>query len=1082
MCCCSPTWSTYAPKMPRRASRSRSASTSDVRRCSLAAMPSTPPRLGRYELGPLLGEGGSGQVFDAVLLGPGGFRKPVALKVLREGARGLRREARLGGLLRHVNLVDVYEVGEVDGVWFCALERCVGRLSDHLPLPPRAVVEVGLQVCAALRYAHEELGLVHLDLKPDNLLYAEDGTVKVGDLGIATAEGFADEGVRGTPGYMSPEQTRGLAVDARSDVYALGRTLLELAVGDPRSAASTFSWSGEGEASGPAPESPDWLEPVLERCIAASPEDRFESMAALAAALRAVSVHGPSLADALGLAAARSPEERPGVHPPEDAFVGRQVERVTLALALRNPGAVVLKGPAGIGKSRLAAEVARDWVVAGHGHGWRCDLTDAQTREGLLFAMARALNVPLEGEDPVAQLGAAIAGRGPMVLLLDQVDRVRAHGDVLRELQTHAPELRLLLTSRRSLGWDDATELPLGPLSPEDAARLLAVRALTRGVDVADDPDLAALAAELDGLPLALELAAGRLGVLSVADVRERLGLGLLRRGTDDRHGTLVAALEWSIELLEPATASALIQLGVFAGGFALEAVEAVLDVSDPVREVGVLVEHSLVRGVGDRFELPLSVQAYVEQHPVQTAVQRRHAAYFAAFGSDAAWESLYGHGGLARRRRLANELDNLAVACRRAVAWGDASLAVGALRAARVVLDIQGPPKAARALSEAVAGLPLEGLDRARVLLLQALAQHHGGAGEGVLATLGEARAAFAAAGDRRGEWDCWMALGMAHRDLGEADVGRKAYEAALRSAEAIGHRRGAAMARSAIGLLVVEAGQLAEGRRLLAEAAWELGAFGDRLGQGRALSGMGIAAAQQGRLAEARHALERAVAVFREAGSRRDEAITLGNLANLTADEGRRDEAVEAYEAALKLHREVGHRRFEGVVLANLAGLLQELGQLDRARQLGEQALAVNRSVGDRRVEGAVLGTLGFLAFDGGDVDVAREHWEAALAVAREVGDRVFEAYWLGQLARLADTDDGLALLDQAEALARAIGAMGDVAELLALRAEVLHAGGRPNLARQALEAAERTCPEGHADVARAIARVRETLDDPA
>ncbi len=127
-------------------------------------------RLGRYELVRVLGQGGMGVVYEAFRTGRDGVRVPVALKVLHDRPELLREEARLGGLLRHQHLVDVLEVGEDQGRWFCAFELCPGgSLSRHVPLPPRAVVEVGLAVCAALDYAHDALGLVHQDLKPDNL-------------------------------------------------------------------------------------------------------------------------------------------------------------------------------------------------------------------------------------------------------------------------------------------------------------------------------------------------------------------------------------------------------------------------------------------------------------------------------------------------------------------------------------------------------------------------------------------------------------------------------------------------------------------------------------------------------------------------------------------------------------------------------------------------------------------------------------------------------------------------------------------------------------------------------------------------
>ena len=173
-------------------------------------------RLGRYELGRVLGRGGSGRVYEAVLCGPAGFRKPCAVKVLQDGGDGLAREARLAGLLRHPNLVEVYELGfaeweeptglDDDGTWFCSMELVKGgSLDQRLPLPPAAALDVVRQVALGLMHAHHEVGMVHLDLKPANILM-DHGVAKLADLGIAQARGFHTlVGIRGTPGYVAPE-------------------------------------------------------------------------------------------------------------------------------------------------------------------------------------------------------------------------------------------------------------------------------------------------------------------------------------------------------------------------------------------------------------------------------------------------------------------------------------------------------------------------------------------------------------------------------------------------------------------------------------------------------------------------------------------------------------------------------------------------------------------------------------------------------------------------------------------------------------------------------------------------------------
>jgi serine/threonine-protein kinase len=157
-------------------------------------------RIGRYRLVERVGSGGTGSVYSAVLEGPARFRKHVAVKILEDGDLAIAPEARLGGLLRHANLVEVYELGEHDGTWFCSMELMSTGSLEHHRATPAETVRIALDVCNALTYLHEERALVHLDVKPANL-FVEHGITKLGDLGSARAIG--SPAASHTPGRRS---------------------------------------------------------------------------------------------------------------------------------------------------------------------------------------------------------------------------------------------------------------------------------------------------------------------------------------------------------------------------------------------------------------------------------------------------------------------------------------------------------------------------------------------------------------------------------------------------------------------------------------------------------------------------------------------------------------------------------------------------------------------------------------------------------------------------------------------------------------------------------------------------------------
>ncbi|MEZ4321745.1 MAG: protein kinase [Myxococcota bacterium] len=911
----------------------------------------------------LLGEGGQGQVYEAILEGPAGFRKRVALKVLHDGD-GLRREARIGGLLCHPNLVDVYEVGEVDGTWFCAMEHCGGgSLADAPQLSPRAIVEVGLQVCRALDYAHEALGLVHLDLKPANLLL-HGATVKVADLGIARARGFSDDGgPRGTLAYMAPEQFSRQPLDPRADVHALGVVLLELARGVTERNASTVTTDSRAVAAvgGPGPSLRDrdslegpadtrgsvaWLAPITTRALAFDREDRYPSMRAFAEALETLDVTGPSLAELVETRTPPSPLPDP---PEEDAFVGRSDERTRLAERLDRPGLVLLKGPGGVGKTRLAREVVRDWAASRGATLWSVDLAPCRTRMDVLGTIAAGLQVPLTGgtEDALlAQLRYAIASAGTAVLQVDTLEHLPDAGRVLAELRRMAPQCRVVATSRSPIAVDH-TELAVDPLPEDDALALLATRVRARGHDLADDPALRAIATRLDGVPFALELAAARIGVLSPAEVLDRLEVHWLRSAahtSTERDATLTGALDWSWQLLEPAGQDALRQLSVFVGGFTAEAAERVL--GDPASFVldrlQSLTDRSWLFWRDGRFQWLETARAFAAQGD-RTLAEARHREYFAAFATPGAlrWAPPD------RRRAVRRDLDNVVAACRSAIRAEDGSGAVATLSVAWALYEDVGPLPALP-LIDAVAAMPLSPPERATVDLLRgAAAVRTGHDGEPALQA---AVAGFRAAGDRRGESEAWSRL---------------AYTLQL-----AGDPRAPELLRDALALAVDQG-------------------YADH--EARCRIGLGLEASVRGDRPEAVRYLRDALRRMERSGEPGMVASAHTSLAFLQISFGHRLSAFAHALTALALHRALGNRRAEGVALGNLGSLYESDGELAMAERLTTRCLEVSARIGNRRQEGIATNNLGAL-------NLIRERWsdavpflEAALAIHEETQNHV-------------------------------------------------------------------------------------------
>ncbi len=275
----------------------------------------TGTRLGSYEILDKLGEGGMGEVWRAR---DTRLSRSVAIKVLPAQVAGdagrrqrFEQEARALGALNHPNIVAVYDVGQSDGQAYIVSELVVGEslraMVDRGPIAGRKLVELAIQIAEAIAAAHV-LSIIHRDLKPENVMVTRDDRVKVLDFGLAkhnapqTGEDDAtmvlsQAGmVLGTVGYMSPEQVRGLAVDARSDIFSFGCVLYEMASGkrafDGKSAADVMSAilnAEPAEISAASLPVPPALDAIVRRCLEKDPGRRFQSAADLAFALRSLS-------------------------------------------------------------------------------------------------------------------------------------------------------------------------------------------------------------------------------------------------------------------------------------------------------------------------------------------------------------------------------------------------------------------------------------------------------------------------------------------------------------------------------------------------------------------------------------------------------------------------------------------------------------------------------------------------------------------------------------------------------------------------------------------------------------------------
>lgn len=1059
-------------------------------------------QLGRYTLHNLLGKGGAATVHEAELNGPAGFRKRVALKIVRNmldeaNQQDLVNEARLGALLRHANVVDIYELGEEEGRVYIAMELVNGPtmkqlVEQHGPPPAEVALELCRQITRGLIHAHalqvdgRPANLIHRDLKPSNILIDLSGLAKISDFGIASAEAITDsqsetDFVRGTLGYMAPEQFEGHALDQRADVFALGAVFYFILTGRRLIESKSVShyvvrlldmdrWMQSPEILDPIRVLVPGMDDLLTQMLRSNVDERIASAVQVRKhlnQLRARSesripmhawldrifdeepptgafsmpmpVPGPTwklpgfraksnethVSGAPVLSATQTP-------PPNNAFFGRVALVDGLVTDFQQDVRVVcLKGPGGIGKTRIAHEVTRALKPHFMGGSWFVGLEQMSGRAQVLETIQSGLRVTgtqSRPEQMMEAIASMLAMRGDCLVILDAAESVVSEVQrMIEHWRQIAPKTRWLVTTRRAIPFSEGRLEEVGPLSESEAVALYQSRVqegLKEGQTVPGRTSIQQMVDAVDCIPYAVELIAAR-----VHETTPESLLQDLERSRSIQHIEIIKGIVgWSWRQLEPWERWVLAQLSVFRGGFFVEDAEELVRLSAwpdapwVVHVLGSLLEKSLLTtqstAVGPRFQMYRLIGAMAESalrssgdalaefilaprtHPGspeeqvllrqlvvdQQRINARHGQIYGRLGMPRHEQALHRHGGLELWARHRLEGPNLEEAFERAMVSGrsqDASnLLIGLCilnKSTESQRDTMG--RMERLLSQAA----LSKSGRARVLYHRAnLLRRRGrldSAHQQTKEVVEQARQIRSSSLLNRSK----LTLSRFYSDQGDHDAAIALCRSVVQLAQQYGKGPLEVGARNHLAICLQSSGQVQEA------------------------------------YSEYQAALARAV----EVGDVFHQATIQGNLAMVSGFLGLGDEARKAFQASITANRALGHSGGVAAAMTHLGHMEIELGNNEEAWRLLSEAHDIHIRTGRVSLLGQTLLGLGMICMNQDRLDTAKDYLARTLILARQrrsmrgqVLYGLFEAQrcWLSQ-----EISTGLRVIEETVRLAQ-------------------------------------------------------------
>ncbi len=972
-------------------------------------------KLGPYEIQSPLGAGGMGEVYRAR---DTRLDRSVAIKILPAAFSAdcdrldrFEQEARSASALNHPSIVTIYELGQDGSTHYIAMELVEGKTLRELLvsglLPMRKAIEIAAQVAEGLTKAHEA-GITHRDLKPENLMVSHDGFVKILDFGLAkhgspsgersdmfgtsmslTAPGL----VLGTVGYMSPEQAGGRPLDFRSDQFSFGLVLYEMVTGKRAflrsTAAETLVAILREQAEPIVAQNRDAPAPLcwaIERCLAKEPDKRYVSTRELARELAA-------MRDCFSEKPVKEVEPRPTNLPmPRTGFVGREKETAAAKelLLRQDVRLVTVTGPGGIGKTRLAVEVASGLVESFPGGIHFVPLSPLSDPGLIASVIVQTMGIgEAGGQSPLEILKKNLQDslRAPMLFLLDNFEHLIPAAPIVAELLVMGPHLKILVTSRAALHVYGEHEFPVPPLALPESRSMLSVEVLShypavalfvqRAVAAKPDfelnrenaPAVIEICARLDGLPLAIELAAARVKVLSPSSLLTRLAsrLQLLTGGARDlprRQQTLRAAMDWSYDLLNAAEQKLFRRLSVFVGGCNLEGAEAVCDTKgdlnlDLLDGVASMVDKSLVQQVEQakgesRFLMLETIREYalekLQASGERASTKRAHAAYCLVLAEEEASEP-GGAQGTEWVGRFALEHDNFRAGLEWLTETGDAEWGLRLGNALFRFWEIreylaEGRDRLGRLLK--LAGAAAATKARTRALFAAGVLAGEQGNYAAAEALISESQNIARQLGDNTGVAVSLNALAVFARDRGSVATACALFEESLALWRELGDLKAVARALSNLANVVKLQGDYERARSLYAECLSIFRGLGDRTGVAWSLNYQGDVARDQGDSAAARALYEQCLAIFRELGDRWGIAGTLADLGRLAREKRDYPCAHSLYRESIILFQELDHKRGIARLLECFACSAAAQFQAERSLRLAGAAAALRQNIG--------------------------------------------------------------------------------------------------------------------------------------